>query len=86
MLKKYLRCTFVFITLNYASSFNLQNLPSDPACYEPIDDKLREKAKFWLEGVAILVVGIFGLIGNLLSMFVFRRSRGNKGFHTLLIM
>lgn len=64
----------------------LQNSISDPSCYELIDDNIRENAKFWLEGVAILVVGVFGLLGNLISIFVFRRSRGNKGFHTLLIM
>ena len=71
---------------NASSVFNLQNHESDPTCYEPIEDKFREKAKFWLEGIGILVVGIFGLLGNLLSVFVLRRSRGNQGFHTLLIM
>ena len=74
------------VVSNRVFSINLQNVKSDPTCYEPLEDEFREKAKFWLEGIAILVVGICGLIGNLLSIFVLRRSRGNKGFHTLLIV
>ena len=65
-----------------------QDLQPDKICYEPLEDydRIRDNAKFWLEGVAILVVGIFGLFGNLLSIFILRRSRGNKGFNTLLVM
>ena len=76
----------VVIIFKRVLSLNYQELQSDSNCYEPLEDKFRERAKFWLEGIAILVVGICGLIGNLLSMFVLRRSRGNKGFNTLLIM
>ena len=76
----------MILLFNASSVFHLQHLSSDPTCYEPIDDNFREKAKFWLEGIGILVVGICGLTGNLLSVFVLRRSRGNQGFHTLLIM
>jgi hypothetical protein len=77
----------LFVTISkLVLSSDLQNLQSEPTCYEPLEDEFRENAKFWVEGIAILVVGICGLIGNLLSIFVLRRSRGNKGFHTLLIM
>ena len=63
----------------------LSNTNLDTTCYEPIADKLRENAKYWMEGVALVIVGAFGLLGNIFSMFVFRRTRGNKGFHSLLI-
>ena len=62
-----------------------QNTKLDTTCYEPIADKLRENAKYWMEGVALVIVGAFGFLGNIFSMFVFRRTRGNKGFHSLLI-
>ena len=61
---------------------------TDTTCYELIDDykDVISQAKFLMEGVGILAVGIFGLIGNIFSIFIHRRSRGNKGFHTLLIL
>ena len=46
----------------------------------------RDNAKYALEGVGILVIGSIGLVGNVLSMFIFKRSKGNKNFHRLLIM
>ena len=64
----------------------LQSDKQDTSCYEPLEDTRREHAKYWTEGVALVVVGALGLIGNTFSIFVFKRSRGNKGFHTLLIM
>ena len=62
--------------------------PHDTTCFESIKDyeNFREGTKYWIEGVGILVVGSVGLLGNLLAILVFRRSRGNKGFHKLLIM
>ena len=63
-----------------------QDHKHDTSCYEPLGDKRREYAKYWTEGVAIVIVGALGMVGNTFSIFVFRRSRGNKGFHTLLIM
>jgi len=47
---------------------------------------VRKNAKYYLEGVCILVIGTFGLGGNFLSIFILRRSQGNKGFNKLLIM
>ena len=57
-------------------------------CFELIEDyeKFRERTKYWIEGVVILIVGSVGLFGNLLAILVCRRSRANKGFHKLLIM
>ena len=57
-------------------------------CFELIEDyeKFRERTKYWIEGVGILIVGSIGLLGNFLAILVCRRSRANKGFHKLLIM
>ena len=78
---------YFFLFFNLKLSY-FQDLQPDEICYEPLEDydRIRDNAKFWLEGVAILFVGIFGLFGNLLSIFIWRRSRGNKGFNTLLVM
>ena len=61
---------------------------ADTTCFELIEDyeKFRERTKYWIEGVGILIVGSVGLLGNLLAILVCRRSRANKGFHKLLIM
>ena len=81
-------CTAFTNTKSISIFFAFQDLQPEKICYEPLEDydTIRDKAKFWLEGVAILIVGIFGLFGNVLSIFIWRRSRGNKGFNTLLIM
>ena len=57
-------------------------------CYEKIEDykDLINKVKYISEGITLLVVGLFGLLGNFLSIIVLKRSRRNKGFNTLLIM
>ena len=75
-----LNCILTFTTFN--------NSQPEPSCYELLEDyeSVRDNAKFWFEGVGILVFGSFGFVGNVLSIVVFRRSRGNEGFNTLLIM
>ena len=79
--------TFAILRISIAFSLSktFQNQVPDPTCYEPLESKLRANVKFWVEGVAILAIAPCGLLLNLLSVFVFRRTRGNKGFHTLLI-
>jgi hypothetical protein len=42
-------------------------------------------AQFWLEGVAILVVGTFGLMGNLMTLLVLRQIDSNVMFNKLLM-
>ena len=56
-------------------------------CHELIDEytKFRTNARFWLEGVLLLIVGIFGIIGNFLSILVLPRCPGNRNFNLLLM-
>ena len=56
-------------------------------CHELIDDytEFRTNARFWLEGVLLLIVGIFGIIGNCLSILVLPRCPGNRNFNLLLM-
>ena len=56
-------------------------------CHELIDEyaELRTNARFWLEGVLLLIVGMFGIIGNLLSILVLPRCPGNRNFNLLLM-
>ncbi|TRY76614.1 hypothetical protein TCAL_13459 [Tigriopus californicus] len=44
------------------------------------------QSTFWVEGVAVTVVGTFGLIGNILTMLIFRQIKINKNFNNLLII
>ena len=54
-------------------------------CHEPLTNPLMDIAQFWLEGVAILVVGTFGLMGNLMTLLVLRRIDSNVMFNKLLM-
>ena len=56
-------------------------------CHEPLTpgESLMDIAQFWLDGVAILVVGTFGLMGNLMTLLVLRRIDSNVMFNKLLM-
>ena len=57
-------------------------------CHEAIGDFNQwvvSSAQFWLEGVAIIVVGIFGMAGNALTVLVLRRIETNVMFNKLLM-
>lgn len=59
----------------------------DLVCHEPFSENewKMNAAQFWLEGVAILVVGVFGLVGNVLTVVVLRRVDKNTTFNRMLI-
>ncbi|TRY77004.1 hypothetical protein TCAL_02696 [Tigriopus californicus] len=44
-----------------------------------------DSSKYWLEGVGICVVGVFGLCGNVLTIIVLRKSETNRPFNRLLM-
>ena len=56
-------------------------------CYDSIEEVYdkRESAYFWLEGVSVFVVGIFGLLGNILAILILSRCPTNTEFNILLI-
>ena len=62
-------------------------MDEDYTCHE-----LQEKfspwvtnAQFWLEGVAVIVMGLFGMVGNITAVLVLRRIDTNVMFNKLLI-
>ena len=59
--------------------------PAD--CYTPLDEAevMLEKARFWLEGVFLFVVGTIGLVGNILAILILSNSPENTAFNMLLI-
>ena len=46
---------------------------------------IRISVKYWIEGISILTVGIFGLVGNFLSILILHRIKPRQKFNTLLI-
>ena len=46
---------------------------------------MRENARFWLEGIGITVVGVVGLAGNIMAIFVLRTYSTNVSFNRLLM-
>ena len=66
----------------------LQSMIVNDTCHEAIGDFNQwvvSSAQFWLEGVAIIVVGIFGMAGNALTVLVLRRIETNVMFNKLLM-
>jgi len=51
---------------------------------EKADDKLVETFKFVCEGVLVAVIGLVGVIGNVLSLIVLSKPRLRDAFHNLL--
>ena len=56
-------------------------------CFEKIKDfsDLRNNARFWLEGIAITLLGLVGLAGNFLSIAVLNTYKTNTSFNRLLM-
>ena len=56
-------------------------------CYECLQEyeNFREISGYWLEGISIFVVGIVGLICNVMAILILRLCSGNKNFNVLLI-
>ena len=59
----------------------------DVKCYEKVSDyvDLLKWADFWLQGVAMLVVGALGLVGNGLTLYILPRMETHHNFHKLLM-
>ncbi len=43
------------------------------------------QVKFWLEGVCLCGVGVFGVLGNVLSIVVLTRKEMRNSFNMLLV-
>lgn len=56
-------------------------------CHEKFDDyhHFMTRAQFWLEGVSLLVVGICGMAGNVVTIIVLGRIDSNTTFNRLLM-
>ena len=68
--------------------FGLNSLSScNPQCHERQTDygAFMKGVNFWIEGVALLVVSIFGMVGNVTTVIVLRRIDSNTTFNRLLM-
>ena len=56
-------------------------------CYEKIDGlhDIREAVWFWLEGVFLFIIGIIGLIMNILAIIILKHCPDNSSFSVLMI-
>ena len=64
------------------------NAPVSPlSCYERQEEwrSVHELSHFWVEGVAITAVGVFGICGNLLTILVLSQMDSNRSFNKLLV-
>ena len=71
--------------------FSKRDAGNDSQCYEFFEEDLeigRKRIRFWIEGVGIFVVGIFGFPCNLITVFVLRiysMRRKNRNFNILIM-
>ena len=56
-------------------------------CHEGLDDygNFMSGVQFWIEGVALLVVSLFGMVGNVTTIVVLGRIDSNTTFNRLLM-
>ena len=52
---------------------------------ESLPSNFMSGVQFWIEGVALLVVSLFGVVGNLTTIVVLRRIDSNTTFNRLLM-
>ena len=59
-----------------------------PVCHESIQDYhgFVRTVQFWIEGVGIFGLGLFGLAGNVLTIVTLSLVKSNKNFNKLLVI
>ena len=73
--------------LNYSlglesNSSGGNNYSVEYQCHEGFEEArhLMTHAQFWLEGVLLLIIGVFGIFGNVMTLIVLRRIDSNATF------
>ena len=66
--------------------FTMEN-DTQPNCFTFSEDWYQQQllVGFWIEGVAVSVVAILGILGNMLAMTVFTRKKMRNSFNLLLV-
>jgi hypothetical protein len=75
--------------MTYHLYFLISTLRGDrPSCHElkSVYKWYVHAAHFWIEGVGVFVLGIFGLAGNILTIVTLSLIKSNKNFNKLLVI
>ncbi len=57
-------------------------------CHEKVFEYgylMTDVGHFWLEGILLLIVGLFGVAGNIMTIVVLRKMETNTTFNRLLM-
>lgn len=71
-----------------SAAANSSSIPSDTdSCYELISEyqNFLVQSRYWIKGVALTALGVFGLIGNAVTIIVLSSTHSNRNFNKLLI-
>ncbi|TRY76504.1 hypothetical protein TCAL_15980 [Tigriopus californicus] len=72
-------------SINNSDCLNLSSTHFE--CYEKIEEysSFLRKANFFLHGITMFIVGLFGILGNILTIYVLNRIQTNRNFNRLLV-
>ena len=73
---------------SFTSKNMLQDTDSNNLCHETFEEYeylMNVVGHFWLEGVLLLVIGLFGVAGNIMTIIVLRKMDSNATFNRLLM-
>lgn len=69
-----------------SNSSSSKEISPNYSCYESHQDyqHFLDLSSFWLQGVTMTVIGVFGLIGNITTLYVLPQIKSNRSFHKML--
>ena len=73
---------------NVASNTSSSITDYNDLCHENREEYeylITDLGHFWLEGILLLVVGLFGVAGNIMTIVVLRKMETNTTFNRLLM-
>ena len=73
---------------NYPINASSSEEDYDNLCHEKFEEYgylVTDLGNFWLEGILLLVVGLFGVAGNIMTIVVLRKMETNTTFNRLLM-
>ena len=77
---------FSSMTINNISVGETSSSLPPPPAYCGLPDQINEQIIYWIEGVLLSVVGLFGIFGNLVTFYVLSKFPSESNIFNKLLM